>query len=263
VGEEEHYARRHIHNRSEVVAEPAVSEVVEAAVILVGGRGTRLGSLTDTLPKAMLPLAGRPLLAYLLDALRRAGVERAVLACGYRAEAIRDCFGTEADGLALEYVVEQRPLGTGGALRLAADGITSSFLAINGDQILDIDLSALVRFHVDRQAKATLLLKEVEDARRYGLVRTDDRGRVIRFAEKSFEKREPALVNAGVYVFEPGALATIPLGRPASLEEDVLPGLAREGSMFGLELPGYWLDVGTPESYERAERELLGQRPEG
>src|SRR4051794_13948716 len=167
---------------------------IEEAIVLAGGRGERMRPLTDELPKSMLPLLGRPLLDYVLDTLRRAGVSRVVLACGYQAETIQRHFGTEADGLAVEYVIEPCPLGTGGALRLASERMTGEFLALNGDQLLDADLRQLVDFHAERQARATLLLKRVEDASRYGFVELDEDGRVRRFLEKGVAGA--ALVNA-------------------------------------------------------------------
>jgi NDP-sugar pyrophosphorylase family protein len=230
--------------------------VIDTAVILVGGKGTRLGHLTAHTPKAMLPIGGRPLLAYLLDALQRAGVVRVVLACGYRADDIRNHFGARNHGLALEYVVEPTPLGTGGALRLASQGLDRAFVAVNGDQLLDVDLQPLARFHTDRSAKATLLVKKVDDPLRYGVVELGPNGRVVRFVEKPSDPSPEALVNAGVYIVEPTALEAVRPGEAASFEQDVLPGLVRDGSVFGLELPGYWLDVGTPESYARAGGEL-------
>jgi mannose-1-phosphate guanylyltransferase len=229
---------------------------IEEAIVLAGGLGERMRPLTDELPKSMLPLLGRPLLDYVLDTLRRAGVRWVVLACGYQAEAIQRHFGTEAGGLALEYVIESRPLGTGGALRLASDGLDRAFLAVNGDQLLDIDLRPLTRLHVDKAAQVTMLLKGVDDPRRYGVVELAADGRVLRFVEKPSTAERGALVNVGVYVLEPAALSAIRPREAASFEQDVLPLLVEEGSVFGVELPGYWLDVGTPESYERAEREL-------
>jgi mannose-1-phosphate guanylyltransferase len=228
------------------------------AVILVGGEGTRLRPLTARTPKPMLPLAGRPLLAYTFDHLRRHGVERAVLSCGYLPTQLEDHFGGESDGLALEYRVEPEPLGTGGAIRFGAQGAEETFLALNGDSLRAADLDALVAFHRDRGARATILLTPVPDPTRYGLVRLADGGRVSGFLEKPRpEEIDTDLINAGLYVLEPDVLDLVPPGRAVSIEREVFPRLVEEGTLHGLALPGYWLDVGTPESYLQAHRDVL------
>jgi mannose-1-phosphate guanylyltransferase len=230
------------------------------AVILVGGEGTRLRPLTERMPKPMLPLLDRPLLSYTFDHLRSGGVTRAVLACGYLPTAIERFFGDRYDGLALDYVVEPEPLGTGGAIRFAANGVDRTFLALNGDSLREADIGALLAFHRRSRAKATILLARVPDPARYGLVRTDDRGRVTGFLEKPPpEEIDTDLINAGLYVLEPEVLDLIPPGRPVSIEREVFPVLVEEGTLFALPLSGYWLDVGTPESYLQAHLDLLAR----
>lgn len=228
------------------------------AVILVGGEGTRLRPLTARRPKPMLPLVGRPLLAYTFEHLRRHGVDHAVLSCGYLPTQIRQHFGGETDGLSLEYFVEDAPLGTGGAIAFAARQLGETFFALNGDSLRDADLTQLVAFHREHGAKATILLTPVEDPTRYGLVRLAADGRVDSFLEKPRpEEIDTDLINAGLYVLEPEVLDLVPPGRTVSIEREVFPVLVEEGSVYGLALPGYWLDVGTPDSYLQAHRDVL------
>jgi mannose-1-phosphate guanylyltransferase len=234
-----------------------------SAVILVGGEGTRLRPLTARTPKPMLPLAGRPLLAYTFDHLQRHGVARAVLSCGYLPTAIEEHFGAGTPGLALEYRVEPEPLGTAGAIRFGANGISETFLAVNGDSLRAADLDRLISFHREHGARATLLLTPVADPSRYGLVRLAEGGRVAGFLEKPRpEEIDTDLINAGVYVLEPDVLELVAPGRAVSIERDVFPRLVDEGSLFGLALPGYWLDIGTPESYLQAHRDVLERNME-
>ena len=181
------------------------------AILLVGGSGTRLRPLTDWLPKPMVPIANRPFLEHQIAHLRRHGVTRVILSCGYMPDAIRDHFGDS-----LEYVVEDPPLGTGGAIENAARGLEETFLVGNGDVLTDLDVSALVEFHRTRQARATIALHPVDDPSRYGLVR--DRRATAR-STAFIEKPKPGeadvdTVNAGTYVMEPDVLVLIPPGRP-------------------------------------------------
>jgi mannose-1-phosphate guanylyltransferase len=230
-------------------------------VILVGGQGTRLRPLTERTRKDMLPLVDRPLLAYTFEHLRRHGVRRGVVSCGYLPTQIRDHFGTSYGDLALEYHVEEEPLGTGGAIGFAARGIRETFFALNGDSLREADLDALLEFHRSTGAKATILLTPVSDPSRYGLVRLDGDGKVESFLEKPRpEEIDTNLINAGLYVLEPDVLDLIPSGRAVSIEREVFPQLCAEGSVFGLSLPGYWLDVGTPESYLQAHHDVLERR---
>ena len=228
------------------------------AVILVGGQGTRLRPLTDRTRKDMLPLVDRPLLAYTFEHLAGHGVERSIVSCGYLPDQIEAVFGDEHDGMALEYAVEDEPLGTGGAIGFAGRHLDGSFFALNGDSLREADLGEMVAFHRSTGAKATILLTPVADPSRYGLVRTASDGRVATFLEKPRpEEIDTDLINAGLYVLEPEVLDLVPEGRSVSIEREVFPTLAAEGSVFGIALPGYWLDVGTPESYLQAHRDVL------
>jgi mannose-1-phosphate guanylyltransferase len=228
------------------------------ALVLVGGQGTRLRPLTDRTRKDMLPRVDRPLLAYTFEHLARHGVERAIVSCGYLPDQIEASFGVEHDGMTLEYAVEDEPLGTGGAIGFAGRELESSFFALNGDSLREADLGEMVAFHRSTGAKATILLTPVADPSRYGLVRTAADGRVETFLEKPRpEEIDTDLINAGLYVLEPEVLELVPLGRAVSIEREVFPRLAEEGSVYGIALPGYWLDVGTPDSYLQAHRDVL------
>ena len=228
------------------------------AVILVGGQGTRLRPLTERIRKDMLPLVDRPLLAFTFEHLRRHGVRRGIVSCGYLPTQIKAHFGSGYGDLDLEYRVEEEPLGTAGGIAFAAEGIDETFFALNGDSLRDADLGEIVRFHRETGAKATILLTPVADPSRYGLVRLAPDGRVSTFLEKPRpEEIDTNLINAGVYVLEPEVLSLIPADRAVSIERDVFPRLAEEGSVYGLALEGYWLDVGTPEAYLQAHRDVL------
>lgn len=227
-------------------------------MILVGGQGTRLRPLTDRTRKDMLSLVDRPLLAYTLEHLARHGVERGIVSCGYLPHQIGSFFGAEYAGMELEYAVETQPLGTGGAIGFAARELEGSFFALNGDSLREADLGELVRFHRSTGAKATILLTPVPDPSRYGLVRLAGDGRVETFLEKPRpEEIDTDLINAGLYVLEPEVLGHVPEDRVVSIEREVFPRLAEKGEVYGIALRGYWLDVGTPESYLQAHRDVL------
>ncbi len=235
------------------------------AIVLVGGEGTRLRPLTETVPKPALTLVDRPFLAYMIEWLADYGVTEVVLACGFLPDALREVLGDgERAGARLRYVVEPQPLGTGGAIRFAADELGDElddrFLALNGDVLTDLDLGALLGAHESRGARATIGLYSVDDASAYGLVRSGPNGEVLEFLEKSGE-RTPGEINAGMYVLERSALDPIPPGERVSIEHDVFPRLVGDG-LHGLRLDGYWMDIGTPQRYLRASWDILEGRVE-
>jgi mannose-1-phosphate guanylyltransferase len=229
------------------------------ALILVGGEGTRLRPLTETTPKAVMPLAGKPFLSYMIDWLGRHGVDEIVLACGYRADVVRDVLG-EGGSPRLRYVEEPEPRGTGGAIKFAADELEDRFLALNGDVLTDLDLSALISSHEQRGAQASLGLYPVDDATGYGLVKYGSDGAVSEFLEKP-ERPGPGEINAGAYVLERSVLDLIPEDEMVSIERDVFPRLIGEG-LNALPLPGYWMDIGTPDRYLQATWDILERRVE-
>jgi mannose-1-phosphate guanylyltransferase len=229
------------------------------ALILVGGEGTRLRPLTETVPKAVMPLAGRPFLSYMIDWLARHGVDEIVLACGYRADVVREVLG-EGGSPKIRYVSEPEPRGTGGAIKFAAAELDERFLALNGDVLTDLDLGALISSHEQRGARASLGLYPVDDATGYGLVKYDSDGAVSEFLEKP-EVPGPGEINAGTYVLERSVLDLIPDGEMVSVERDVFPRLIGEG-LHALPLPGYWMDIGTPDRYLQATWDILERRVE-
>lgn len=218
------------------------------AVILAGGLGTRLHPILGMLPKALAPVAGKPFLTYQLDWLKRCGVRRIVLCTGYQHQLIQDYLGDGADlGLSIHYSVEDHPLGTAGALRRAKDEITGTFLVLNGDTYLDVDLQVLLSSHRRTRPMATLALMRVDLAERYGAVTLDQQGIISHFGEK--QQTGSGLVNAGLYVCEPSLLTYFAERDPLSLELDVFPALASQGLLRGQVVEGYVCDIGTPESY--------------
>lgn len=236
------------------------------ALVLVGGRGTRLLPLTETVPKPVLPLVDRPFLVHFLEWLAGHGVDRVVLACGFAPDVMKQALaGWEGALPALTWVVEEEPLGTGGAMRHALDHLDEEFLALNGDLLSNFDLGRLVEFHREKGAGATLGLKEVEDPAPYGLVELAEDGGVRGFREKPEDPESlppaPWLVNAGTYVLSRTVIETLPAGRNISIERDVFPDLAGK-EMFGLALEGHWIDIGTPERYLEATWDVLEGRVE-
>jgi mannose-1-phosphate guanylyltransferase len=237
------------------------------AVLLVGGKGTRLRPLTVHTPKPMLPTAGVPFLAHVLARARAAGVDHVVLATSYRREVFAAQLGDgSALGLAIDYVEETEPLGTGGGIRNAAaalhGGPDDPVVVLNGDVLSGHDLRSQVEAHQAGRADVTLHLTEVADARPFGCVPTDARGRVTDFLEKM---PEPVTnrINAGCYVFRRKVLDAIPAGRPVSVERETFPGLLAAGAVvLGHVDPAYWLDVGTPAAFVRGSCDLvLGRLP--
>lgn len=233
------------------------------AIVLVGGEGTRLRPLTDSIPKPALTLVDRPFLAYMVEWLAGHGVTEVVLACGFLPDELREALGEEERaGARLTYVTEPERRGTAGAIRFAAeqlgDRLGERFLALNGDVLCDLDLGVLLRAHEQRESCVTLALHPVPDAAAYGLVDTDEAGAVLEFLEKTGEA-VPGEVNAGAYVLERSVLDLIPPGREVSIEREVFPRLVGEG-LHGVLLEGYWMDIGTPGRYLQASWDILEGR---
>lgn len=229
------------------------------AVVLVGGKGTRLRPLTLSAPKPMLPTAGVPFLSHLLSRIRAAGITHVVLGTSYRAEVFEEYFGDGASlGLELEYVVEDEPLDTGGAIRNVYDRLRAEHAVIfNGDILSGADLGALVRAHRDVEADVTLHLQRVDDPSRFGSVPTDDEGRVTAFLEKT-PNPPTDQINAGCYVFRRSVVESIPARRRVSVERETFPGLLAAGAhVHGFVDASYWLDVGTPEAFVRGSADLV------
>ena len=240
------------------------------AILLVGGKGTRLRPLTVNTPKPMVPAAGVPFLTHQLARARAAGVDHVVMATSYLAEVFEPYFGDGSQlGLHLEYVTEREPLGTGGAIRNVASRLHSApdepVLIFNGDILSGVDIRGLVETHTDSGADVTLHLTRVRDPRAFGLVPTDDAGRVSAFLEKPQTPEEIVTdqINAGAYVFNRSVIDVIPAGRAVSVERETFPGLLEAGAhLQGMVDSTYWLDLGTPEAFVRGSADLvLGRAP--
>ena len=243
------------------------------AILLLGGFGTRLRPLTNDTPKQMLPVCGRPMIEWVCEHLARHGVSELMLSLGYRAEAFTDAYPDGRIGrLRYQVAVEPEPLGTAGAVRFAAEasGITGDFLVLNGDVLTDLDMSALVSFHTEVGAEATIALQPVADPTPYGLVAADAAGRVQSFSEKPAPDAAPAsgpqgrqpTISAGTYVLTPAVLDRIPAGRAVSIEREVFPQLVADQALWAMTSDTYWLDTGTPQQYLAANLDILeGRRP--
>jgi len=226
------------------------------AVVLVGGEGTRLRPLTLSAPKQMLPIVGVPMIERVLGHLASHGVDEAVLSLGYLPDAFMEAYPDgHASGVQLTYAVEPEPLDTAGAVRFAATfaGVDQTFVVVNGDVLTDLDLTALVAFHRERGAEGTIALHPVADPSAFGVVPTDDDGRVTAFVEKPPRDEAPTNeINAGTYVLEPSVLRRIPAGGRVSIERETFPAMVRDGGLFARADDAYWLDTGTPAAYLEA-----------
>lgn len=233
------------------------------ALILVGGEGTRLQPLTLTVPKPVVPLVDRPFIRYMIDWVARHGVDDVVMACGFLAAGVRDVLGEGGDGgPRLRYVEEPDARGTAGAIKFAERFLDDRFIALNGDVLTDLDLTALIELHEERDAKATLALYPVDDPSAYGLVRRAEDGEITEFLEKPEpDQVDTDEVSAGAYVLDRSVLDLVAEGREVSIEREVFPKLVGRG-LYGRRLPGYWMDIGTPERYLQASWDILERRVE-
>ena len=235
------------------------------AVVLVGGEGTRLRPITETMPKPLVPLVDRPSLDHVLDHLAGHGVHEVVLSSSYLEETFHAFIQARRGDPSITWITETEPLGTGGAIVNALEAIDTDdpFLALNGDILTDLDLSEMLARHRDRGAVATIALTRVEDARPYGLVPMDADGRVLEFREKPSELM-PGDINAGTYVLDPAALEGWTRGENVSIERQIFPALIAAGRLLsGFPSEAYWMDLGTPQAYLQAQFDLLDGRVDG
>ncbi len=233
---------------------------IRQAVILAGGKGTRLGAITQSIPKPMLPIAGdRPFLDYLLEMIERHGYQDIILLAGYLGEALETAYGSRRIGGATIRVLREKvPLGTAGALTVAREALDPRFLMMNGDAFFDINLRALEQASHQSGAMATLALRSVADAARYGRV-VEDEGKVVAFLEKDASRSGPGVINGGIYVLKREILDLV-RDLPCSVEQDVFPTLVERGQIRGREFNGYFLDIGLPETLEQGHIELPSLR---
>ena len=222
-------------------------------LILAGGLGTRLRPAISNLPKVLSPVNGRPFLSYLLDQLVEAGIEKVVLCTGHLEALIREAFGCEYRGIAVQYSHEMTALGTGGALCHALALVSSEWvLAMNGDSYCGIDLKSYIGWHFKKKYNASLVLTKIEDTGRYGSVKIDKDGRVLSFEEKCANV-EPGWINGGFYMLRKSLLVSVSAGIKFSLERDLFPKLLDTG-LYGFCFHGKFIDIGTPESYLSAKK---------
>ena len=222
-------------------------------VVLAGGKGTRLRSVVSDLPKCMAPVAGRPFLAWLLDDLREAGFDHIILSLGYKHEAVEAWVATRPDRDSITCVVEEEPLGTGGGVRLALrQAREDAVFILNGDTFFGVDYPAMQAFHRQSGAQATLALKPLRDFDRYGEVTLDGEGRITAFREK--RPCAEGLINGGVYLLQRDALAEMP--ERFSLEKDYFEPKAESAGLAGFRSEGYFIDIGIPADYARAQRDF-------
>jgi len=229
------------------------------AVVLVGGKGTRLRPLTLGLPKPMLPTAGLPFLTHLLSRIAAAGIEHVVLGTSYKAAVFENEFGDGSKlGLQIDYVFEDEPLGTGGGIANVAPKLRyDTAVVFNGDVLSGLDLGALLEFHYSNDADVTLHLVRVADPRAFGCVPTNADGQVTAFLEKTQDPPTDQ-INAGCYVFDRAIIDRIPRGREVSVEREVFPSLLSDGvKMCGYVDATYWRDMGTPEDFVRGSADLV------
>jgi len=226
------------------------------AVILAGGFGTRLQAVLKEVPKAMAPVNGRPFLQYLLNHLDASGIKKVVLSVGHRCEIIIDHFGSQYKSIEIDYAIENEPMGTGGGIRLALEKCSDeNVMTMNGDTMFAIDLKDFYKKHLNHNSMISIALRKVEDISRYGSVRTDKNNSVISFGEKSKEKA-PGLINGGVYFINRQYFLNSGLTGAFSIEKDCFEHWYLKGLIAGFPYDAYFLDIGIPEDYLKAQHEF-------
>ncbi len=233
------------------------------AVVMAGGEGTRLRPLTSNQPKPMVPIVGKPCIEHILDLLREHGFDDVIVTLAFMPQAIRGYFGDgEAYGVSIRYSVEESPAGTAGSVKLAEEALDETFLVISGDALCDIDLGALVRFHQEKGAQVTIGLKSVPNPLEFGIVVTDEEGRIERFLEKpSWGQVFTDTINTGIYVLEPEVLRHVPADTPYDFSKELFPLLLEMGKpLYGYVCDGYWQDIGNLDQYRQANFDALDER---
>ena len=234
------------------------------AILLAGGKGTRLRPLTIHMPKPIVPIFNRAFLHYQIDLLKQVPeIDEVILSLNYQPRRIEEVFGDGADlGIKIRYVVEPVPLGTAGAIKYAGDKLTESVVVFNGDVMTQLDLAAVIRMHRERQARATIVLTPVDNPSAYGLVETDSQSNIKRFIEKPKpEEITTNHINAGIYVLEPDTFDRIPSEVQWSIERSYFPSLIERNETFVAYIyNGYWIDIGTPEKYVQVHRDIMDGR---
>jgi mannose-1-phosphate guanylyltransferase / phosphomannomutase len=235
------------------------------AVVMAGGEGTRLRPLTSNQPKPMVPIVGKPCMEHIVELLRRHGFDDIVVTLAFMPQAIRGYFGDgETHGVSIRYSVEESPAGTAGSVKLAEDALDEPFLVISGDALCDIDLAELVRFHEEKEALVTIGLKSVDNPLEFGIVVTDEDGRIERFLEKpSWGQVFTDTINTGIYVLDPEVLRHVPADRPYDFSKELFPLLLEMGKpLYGYVAEGYWQDIGNLDQYRQANFDALDGRVE-
>jgi mannose-1-phosphate guanylyltransferase/phosphomannomutase len=230
---------------------------------MAGGEGTRLRPLTSNQPKPMVPIVGKPCMEHILELLKQHGFDEVVVTVAFLPQAIRSYFGDgESLGLEIEYSVEESPLGTAGSVRLASDRLDETFVVISGDALTDVDLHKLIDFHREKDAAATIGLKSVENPLEFGIVVTDDDGRIERFLEKpSWGQVFSDTINTGIYVLEPEVLRHIPTDGPYDFSKELFPLLLEMGRpLYGYAFDEYWQDIGNLDQFRQANFDALDER---
>jgi mannose-1-phosphate guanylyltransferase/phosphomannomutase len=236
------------------------------AVIMAGGKGTRLRPLTSNQPKPMIPIVNVPCMEHIVRLLERHGFDDIVVTLEFMTEAIQAYFGDGSEwGIDIEYSIEEEPLGTAGSVKYAEDRLTERFAIVSGDALTDVDLTEVLAFHEERGAEVTLVLKGVEDPSEFGIVEIEDDGRVANFLEKPDEEEVFSYTaNTGIYLLEPSVLRDIPAGQEYDFAGELFPKLLEEGRpMYGYTMEGYWEDIGNIEQYMGAQRDVLDGKVQG
>ena len=233
--------------------------MLKEAIILAGGFGTRLQSVVNDVPKPMAPINNIPFLNYVFDYLKFYQIEHVVLSTGYLAEKILDYYKEEFNGIKISYTKEETPLGTGGGIRLAMTKCTTKdVLVLNGDSFFDVDINIHYSNHVLKQANCTLALRKVDNAARYGTIQLGDLNAIDAFKEKDSVERE-GLINGGVYILNREIyLSKTEVNSAFSIEKDFYEKRIKELTIFGFEYNGYFIDIGIPEDYKKAQDEFKG-----
>ncbi len=233
------------------------------ALFLAGGFGTRLKPITDDLPKPMVPIMGKPLLERNIENLKKHGIDEVLLSTCYKPHKIEEYFGSgEERGIKISYIFEEKPLGTGGAIKNAHKYTDDTFVVFNADILSDIDISEMIKFHKKTGAIATIAVTQVDNPSNYGVIEHDENGFIQSFKEKPQPNESCSnLINAGIYIFEPELLKEIPSGRAVSIERETYPHLLQKGYKLAVyNACSYWLDVGTPQKYMIAHYDILEGR---